>query len=491
MSEKEAREEHQRRWRAERSKKLERIRKGGPGKKGYVFHKLDDRLFAAKANGSLLRRAQTEANISREQVVEKFAKINRYMVQPDSELQSPKAREKAKRNLQGPVRKYLELARQIAQLAQFDELDAQICVVEKTSLWDRLDDSDSDDDPRPRKLQHELEEMALYVIRKTALERLFRRARRIPGVWDPIQETFVPPKPVRFSIPDLRPQTCFFDLVCRGWFEHWEEAPALPAIPLLSFLHAKVPARFRIEKHGHAVRQPAFANLEPQESNDPSDGDVLFWREIRLCLGPATDPEQIRPMFETRVHFEIAIRANDAGLDTHALWPGRELYFRGISNQQIQRSGNWHRVAIELLRGDPTDEEYDQLQKRRASTHPLYWSFAPLDGEADLCAEHYYVSWTPLSADYVALWLDRKRDFVLPVHGSAPIRPPRRETWYAEPSAAHKIEEALANGQLETGLIDAVDRLRKALETREAEWQSNAGLGDLVSYWRNSPDQQQ
>jgi hypothetical protein len=325
----------------------------------------------------------------------------------------------------------------------------------------------------------ELKEMARAVIRRNNLEKLFDRARRIPGRWDPAYEIF------RSSNLAALPQGGY-----QNSFEHWTETPPLPSIPLIRSVHSLYHTFLRIEDEGRTdLLSPAIA----QQESFPGT-EVVGWfelsREVRLTLGPATSSRDVDPMFECRAHVTLWFdeRTDDAThpaphevspcvtlkpVDDITTWIGAPIF-------QVQIDGRWHRVAAVASLDDA------ECRVFRPGDDPKMWSVNPLDPPGS-GVEHWYFFWNPINPESFAAWFDRPLNGTnTTVVAQAESIPADCAIWYAKGCVAYEIENALASGALEQALDAAVVRLSEALSIREAEWRQEAASvhAERMSAWQ-------
>ncbi|MGQ9372151.1 hypothetical protein [Azospirillum sp. ST 5-10] len=412
-----------------------------------------DGLAAGTALRSLADAAK-EAGAQISDLPEGLPRIHHYMVRSKADLTDPKVMKSERERLSLRAKCFMDLAEAVARMAGFDPVDAKASVFERTSLWRNAELRQRGDELHEGSfmLAMLIEEMSQRIARDTGLAELFRRARQVPGRWDLLDETFLPGG-----------DACLPQPAYQGWFEAWEEAPPLPSVPLVRIPHATLRAEILID--------PPVRTDEEGEGT-PVEAEVLVHREILLCLGPTTAPDRIGPMFESRAHVEARIAGTGPAIPLSpscTLWPivcGDPV--------RLMIDGEWHRAVFRM-----------PPAYALAEPDPMMWNFTPLDADRQH-AENYYVSWTPVDADHIGLWLDRSasRDGVpcLPAGGEG-----EGATWFPRSRSAHHVETALRNGVLEGALKDAVARLRDALDRREQEWRTaaSAATQELIAKWRD------
>ncbi|PWC92652.1 hypothetical protein [Azospirillum sp. TSO5] len=420
-----------------------------------------DGLAAGTALRSLADAAK-EAGAQISDLPEGLPRIHHYMVRSKADLTDPKVMKGERERLSLRAKCFMDLAEAVARMAGFDPVNAKASVFDRTSLWRNPEHRQHADELHEGSfmLAMLIDEMSQRVARDTGLAELFRRARQIPGRWDLPGETFLP------GDDGCLPQPAY-----QGWFEAWEEAPPLPSVPLVRIPHAILRAEVLVDPDGRT---------DEEGEGTPIEAEVLVQREIRLCLGPTTGPDRIGPMFESRAHVEARIAGTGPSIPLSpscTLWPivcGDPV--------RIMIGGEWRRAVFRIPPGctlaDPD----------AALPDPMMWDFTPLDADRQH-AENYYVSWTPVDADHVGLWLDRSasRDGVpcLPAGGEGEGTP--GATWFPRSRSAHHVEAALRNGVLEAALKGAVTRLREALDRHEQEWRNaaSAATHELIAKWRD------
>lgn len=475
---------------------------GAGGKKGPVFLKKSDRIAAARAVGRLVQAAKTKG-VTVETIKEKLeekatpgkkpgtSRLDRYMLSARLDAEQAEARSD---KLQQRVRGYLDVAEAVAAFADMNVADAKCEVLVETSLWSRASEQPSDQDERAARLALGLSEMGKYVIRQSKLPEIFERARRIPGVWDVINHRFKP------STMACMSQSAFLE-----GLEHWVEAPPLPSIPLVRHLHsmlivpvnvaiegtvqpAEIVGDFEEQPHAAAARfewRMKGEALQAEEFEGTERiGTFLLSREIRLVLGPTTDPATIGVMFESRAQVTLAFDE-----EHHQIYPNISLKpiddLRGdlpSAVLQVSLGQRWHKVRT--LRA--LDEAQCFVIKKGDEVNA--WSPNPLRSESPF--EHWYFSWTACNEETVRHWLDRPLRPKGGVETCVPItgfRPSRGELWYAKPSSAFEIESALASGALEKALFEQIEALAEQLAIREREWREDATttMSELVHGWRS------
>jgi hypothetical protein len=458
-------------------------------KKGPLFRRLDDRMIAARATGVLLARAK-EQGISVGAVTGRFGRVDRYMLPPTADITAPEIKTRAKKKLQAPIRNYLRLAAILSDMAGWNADEAKIEVLQDTTLWanEAREPKVQSDDERAWHLTLELREMTQRVIREGILLELFTRMRKIPGAWN-------------FESASFRPSSmaCLFQSVFQEWFELWSEAPPLPSVPLVRFLHADVQTPMLVESVGLPNPTRYGAEISGKfKGEDQRNALIRVFREIRLCIGPTTAPDRLGPMFESRANVEIIFSNGEENEHSEPsivdpCWSLETVEDEGI---WVKLDGSWHRArTIDPLLGHSRTEWLGLMPRMLSGEHvdePTVWDHSPL-AKNKHCFEHWYFSWTPVDEAHVTHWLDRPeyedRDTCI-----AELIGPRsepRETWYPRPSLAHHVEVALATGALESALLAEIERLRIALEQRESEWRAGAteGTRNLVEQWRNYPQQ--
>jgi hypothetical protein len=448
----------------------------GRGKKGHVFRRTSDRIAAAREVGALVRQAR-ERNITVEGIRSALpgtTRLDRYMLRPDLD---PSDADKKSGKLQQRVSGYLEAAEVIARLTRQDPDALKIRVLSGTSLWSQPSAALTEDDPRASHLAAELGEMGRSVVRRTKLEKLFERARRVPGVWDVALETF-----------DASMMACLHQDSYLELFQHWTEAPPLPSVPLVRCVHAVFPTAVLLESVGRAEILSGDAAHDDEFDSSVRGAWFQLSREIRLALGPTTSPDNVGPMFESRAHIAIGFAEPSPHIcklvpsytlkPIDTVWAGLPL-----ATFQTYEDGLWRRVAM-------TESLTETDAKLFGDGGELIaWPPNPSDPQS-LPVEHYYHSWFALNAHSVAFWLDRtagsnNTEVVTPPEGPRDAQP----GWYTMKSTARQIERALASGGLEEALEKAVRRLEEMLDRREAQWRSQAAAEhtERMALWQREP----
>lgn len=433
------------------------------GKKGLLFAAIGDRISAANATGRMINEAK-RCGKSMDEVKKSFAdrfgasgRIDRYsMVRPVG-LSSLADKERAKKKLMQKVSGYLKLAEILAEAMGRDVDEAKINVLKDTNLWTHSGAlaQNNDVDERASHLALMLREMAQSIIRREKLAELFANARRVPGQWDLDAERF-------------RPSTmaCLFQQRYENWFEHSEETPPLPSLPLVRMDVAQFHTPTLIETTG-VTEQP-----KDDFDGETHDGCVRLYREIRLCLGPRMGPDDLGAMFESRAHIELQL-GTPALCTGLRITPSCDLWVLDADGGHVLLDNEWRRFRF-----------LDEIDGGA-----YLWPYNPLGNDDDQVEiEHYYNSWTPVNPDYVSHWLDRQVGEYL-VSGKG-TRPGPREQWYARPSLAHSVEHDLATGAIEAAMAKQVRKVRQALQSREQEWRSRASAETehFVGLWNADAD---
>lgn len=457
------------------------------GKRGFLLEKADDRKAAACAVGALVREARAQGiTVARlREALPGSARLDRYMLPPDAEdrVLSGKSHKLLKR-----VMGYLQVAETIARLTHQDPDTLKIKVLVETSLWSRASGALTDVDPRADHLAVQLREMGRMVARRTGLRPLLERARCIPGQWDLLAERFAwAHGPMFGSASGQSP--CLSHDAFAGWYEHWSEAPPLPSIPLVRCIHALFHTQARLEFEGR--ERPLKGTDACSSSFEGSVINVVLVvaRAIRLALGPLAALETIGPMFESRAHISLLkLEPEPRVLDllpNISLKPVDDL-LRSVPAAvfQVLIDGRWHRLAT---LGDLDDAEC-QIFDQSPETHPLLWRAEPWDPRSP-SNEHWYLSWSAITAESVAHWLHRPSGTNNTIVTIYEGQEPGVAIWYARDVIAHQIEHALANGGLEAALTTAVERLAHELDQWQAQWLSEASSRhqNLLARWQDDP----
>jgi len=343
------------------------------------------------------------------------------------------------------VKPYLDVASAIAVEAGLDVQDIQIDVLRRTRFLRDVSPPSAGSVAMEQALHLAgmIDALAQRVIRSTGFAELAGRMRRVPGAWILDEGRFGPSA-----------MAALFQPWYENIFEHWTEAPPLPGVGLLRIREREWEQPVCITGGGlHAMVTARIA----------------LHRDVRLCLGPATRSDDLRALFESRAHIEVALPEGT----TLPGWAGRALPLRrphtlepdGGPGVVVVAAGTEYRLAPLPEVGAQTEEGAADRAGRAA------WATTPL--ESDVCAvEHYYVSWTPVDPSHTAHWLDRDEGEIVPLLEALGGR--ADAAWYAKPSFARTVEEAIWSGGLEAALTEAVDWVRSAFEAHEAEWRRSA-----------------
>lgn len=462
---------------ASRIARLRRIEKAREGaKKGPVFVKKSDRIAAARAVGRLVATAKSQGvtiEMIRNRLEDSVApgkkpgtsRLDRYML--SARLTSVEVEERWGK-LQQRAFGYLDAAQAIADLSGMDPDEAKCEVLSNTSLWSQSSQEATNLDERAAQIGLGLSEMGQYVIEKSGLAKIFERARRVPGVWDVVEN--------RFRQSSM---ACLFQNGYLDGFEHWTEAPPLPGIPLVRHLHSMLICPVIVATKG------SDAPVTSSEDMDGTQrlGNFMLFREIRLVLGPTTDAASIGVMFESRARVKLAL--DDKTCTLHP-----DVSLKPIDDVRSDLPvATFHALIGELWHRVTTLEALDDATcfVVREGDDVTDWALDP--SKAGGAFEHWYFSWTACNEETVRLWLDHPLRHKGAVEECVPrnaIRTPTGERWYTTPSAALEVECALASGALEKALIEQVEMVREQLAVRESEWRqaATASMSDLIDGWK-------
>jgi hypothetical protein len=448
--------------------------------------KKNDVVKVAQTLGVLLREARSNGH-STESMRSKWAqegrnskegkdtfKIHRYSIKAGTDLGDPGILSAQKRRLSVKLLKpYVDRALFIAKEAGFDRDETEIRLFRNTEFWRGSTRSASKDDPlasdSAENVAFELQEMAGRVVRDTALAVLFARMRRVPGQWDIHTKRFRPSQ-----------SACLFGNAYQNWNEDWSEAPPLPSVALVRLCHANLPFPIRLSKKGIVTEVESDLTLPavPPEDGEERHAKLHIYREIRLALGPTVERNAIGPLFESRVHAELAILDEEGQpecggpLDFHSNWG---LPTVGPTRSAAVRiNDEWRPFTPSVdLEASEYDPAADAAAIRGEHTEsPFAWDQTPLADEKK-CFGNWWLSWTPVDAPHFAHWFDHPSG-----RPSEPVEflpealepRPATETWFPRGRLAHLVELALYDRRLAAALRSEIAVIREAFESHEREW---------------------
>ncbi|MCW5749605.1 MAG: hypothetical protein KIT81_00540 [Alphaproteobacteria bacterium] len=474
-------QEHEHKQRSQELVQLNRLREQisrekSEGRKGPIFGR-NELILAAQAVDRLVGKVCTlkGAKISdiQECLTGNLARLERFRV--DLDLQTEQLSEtdltRIRKRLTQKIEPYLELTRILAHHYGLDAIEEQIAILRPTvfaRFRQATPETDALDLEAAGHLTLRLNAVAQRVIRQTALVALFRRMQKIPGIWSFEEKTFR-----RSEMRCLRP------IPYAGWNEYWGEAPPLPSVPLMRFLHSVVPLDVIVGEDPGVTPRKALLGL---------------FRQIGLALGPTSSVEQIGPLYETRPYFELVFVDTEDKRKQYDLGatfgPHLELVLEHWTGAQLRPNHTVENLAehgrTSVRDGDAWKPirsigpliavSFEQIMSAVAGNpahHPFLWDFYPLEDERWGC-EYWYFSWTPVRADYTAYWLDRDTDLpgtcrTLLEPGGSPASP-----LYPSGTIASEVECAIASNALEKDLRSAVTEIRTAFERWEQQWRESA-----------------
>lgn len=418
----------------------------------------EDRLRAARALGRLLQAEGIPLAELKKEWQSRYGSefhIHRYMIPADLDLSKSRVfRQAAAKITTGKVKAYADRAKFIATCKKLNENESLIALFRETSLWRKSS-------PPPTstaalsfeaasKVTFLLSEMCARLVRQHALDDLFARMRKTPGQWDIPTECFKPGS-----------MACLYQSAYAGGYEDWTAAPPLPSIPLIRLHHATTSFK---------------ADILPDPSNVGQDGDtplalideevhLSVFREIRLAIGPSSDPQTIAPLLETRVYSELGIpldaskRRIAAPLDAMSNWT---LWKVNPENPARVES----ETGARLVRPKEPLDDFEDLYPE-----PICWVVDPVAGGDPI--ENHYVSWTEFDPDHLLHWLDRVNPGdAQPVNFLATDTNTGAQardwaTWFPRPLLAHDVERALYDGSLQAALSSAIERIGRAFNEYE------------------------
>ncbi|MBR1151207.1 hypothetical protein [Bradyrhizobium sp. JYMT SZCCT0428] len=450
---------------ADEVRRLRQIEKRcNDSKGGYLrFQSREDRLFAAKALGQILKDSKkTIAYLKEEWSSAKGGgpfHLHRYMISPDLDLSDAKNRAAKADKLIGLARGYLERATFIAEASGQEVEQAKISLFRNTSIWRRpatLAKGDSAGaDEAAENIALLLQELSRRIILRTDLMQLFHRMQRVPGTWDFRRNEF-----------RLTGMACLFRTAYQEGYEHWTEAPPLPSVPLIRVWHAgwRLPVSLEATDHSSA------------QFTSPIDSEINLFREIRLAIGPTVKERTLGPMIESRAWVELTLFNEDGSeFGRWPLDPSCDLGFFESAGTYVDVQNARYRVSSELeILPDFEGEHAEMAAIRRgeSTTSGSLWEHSPLTDEKQFL-ENYYFSWTPADGDHVAHWLGRQcNGRVQPVELLPQVSGKRvwETNWYPRFILGHFVYQAIVDGRLEAALLESVEVIRSAFSDYEARW---------------------